>query len=227
MDDRTFDEPAAREWIRTIENATNPVREQDIYPILRKWIKIASPQRVLEIGCGQGACSSRLDLADRSYVGIDPSPFLIQRARELHESEQCRFQLGNAYALPFADRQFEAAFSVMVWHLLSDIQTAAREMNRVLGPRGHFLIVTANPDAFAEWAELYRNPQIAGRRLEGDMQIDGRIIDHDVLHIHTLDALVAALRLAKFETTSVEPFRKSRRGQGREFLVSIQGRLRH
>ena len=225
MDDRTFDEQTARQWIRTIENRANLVREQDLYPRLTAWIEMASPGRILEIGCGQGDCSGKINLAGRSYVGIDPSPFLIERAKELYESENRRFQSGNAYALPVADRQFDAMFSVMVWHLLGDIQIAAREMGRVLKPGGHFLIVTANPDAYSEWAGLYLNARIEGRRFEGDMQLDGKTLDHDVLYFHSLNEIVDSLELAEFKVGLVEPFRKSKQGQGREYLISIQGTL--
>lgn len=225
MDDRTFDEQTARQWIRAIEDRANPVREQDVYPFLRRWLESASPARVLEIGCGQGDCSAKINLAGRSYLGVDPSPFLIRRAKELHRSGNRRFQPGNAYALPFDDRYFDGVFSVMVWHLLSDLQQAARKLGRVLRPGGHFLMVTANPEAQAEWAELYLDPRIEGRRLEGGMQMDGNILDHDVLYFHKLDEIVASLGLVKLEVGSVEPFRKSNQGQGREYLISIQGTL--
>jgi SAM-dependent methyltransferase len=225
MDDRTFDEPTARRWIRTIESATNPVRDQDVYPLVRAWMETVSPGRILEIGCGQGACSDKINLSGRSYIGIEPSPFLIRRARELYESENRRFISGNAYALPFSERQFDAAFSVLVWHLLSDIPKAALEMSRVLRPGGRFLIVTANPNAYSEWAELYVNPRTDGRRFEGDMPGDGKTLDHDVLYFHTLDEILDSLKLAKFEVDSAVPFRKSKQGQGREYLISIQGTL--
>jgi SAM-dependent methyltransferase len=225
MNDRTFGEETARQWICTIENRTNPVREQDLDPLLRTWMESAAPVRVLEIGCGQGDCSARINLAGRYYIGVDPSSFLIHRARELFEAENRRFEAGNAYALPFADRQFDGVFTVMVWHLLSDIQKAAGEMSRVLKPGGHFLIVTANPDSRAEWAELYADAKTDGRRFEGDMRVDGKTLDHDVLYFHTLDEIVESLGLAKLEVGSVEPFRKSNQGQGREYLISIQGTL--
>lgn len=225
MDDRTFDEQTARQWIRTIESGTNPVREQDLYPRLRSWVETASLARVLEIGCGQGDCARKLDHAGRTYIGIDPSPFLIERAKELCVTENRQFQLGNAYALPFADRQFDGVFSVLVWHLLSDIQRAARELGRVLKRSGHFLIITANPDAYAEWMSLYVNTRIEGRRFEGDMLREGTIVDHDVLHFHTLEEITSSLKLAHFQVGSVEPFRRSRLGAGREYLIAIQGKL--
>ena len=225
MNDRTFGEETARQWILAIENSAHSVREQDLYPLLRTWMESAAPGRVLEIGCGQGDCSARINLAGRSYLGVDPSPFLINRARELFEAEHRRFEPGNAYGLPFADGQFDGVFSVMVWHLLSDIQKAAGEMSRVLKPGGHFLIVTANPDACAEWAELYTDAKIEGRRFEGDMHVGGKTLDHDVLYFHTLDEIVDTLKQAKFRVGPVGRLRKSRQGQGREYLISIQGTL--
>lgn len=224
MDDRTFNEQAARQWIRTIESGS-AVRDQDIYPLLRTWMETASPGRILEIGCGQGACSDKINLNGRSYIGTDPSRFLIRRARELYESENRRFVSGNAYALPFSQRQFDSVFSVMVWHLLNDLQKAALEMSRVLRPGGRFQIVTANPNAYSEWAELYINPKTDGRRFEGDMPGDGKTLDHDVLYFHTLDEIVGSLKFAKLEIGSVVPFRKSKEGRGREYLISIQGTL--
>jgi len=225
MDDLTFDEQTARKWIQTIENGAKPVRERDLYPLLGAWMGRIAPTRILEIGCGQGDCSRTINLSGRTYVGIDPSPFLIERARELYASKCRCFQIGNAYALPFADAQFDAVFSIMVWHLLSDIRKATREMSRVLLPGGHFLIVTANPAAYADWADLYTNVKTDGRRLEGDMLKDGLIVDHDVLHLHSLDEIVTSLNVASLGIALVEPFRKARQGQGRELLVSIQGTL--
>lgn len=223
MDDRTFDEQTARQWIHGIESGSSRAREQDVYPRLRAWLERAAPTRVLEIGCGQGVCSDNINLSGHRYTGIDPSAFLIQRAKELYPSEDRQFVCGNAYALPFSEREFDAIFSVMVWHLLSDIQKAALEMSRVLEPAGHFLIITANPNAYSEWRDLYINTKLEGRRFEGDMQWEGKTVDHDILYFHTLEEIVNSLNQAKLAVGSIEPFRKSRQGQGREYLISIQG----
>ncbi len=224
MDDRTFDESTARRWIGMIECGNTGVRDQDVYPRLRAWLERTAPARLLEIGCGQGACSNNITLTNRHYTGVDPSPVLVERAKELYQSESRQFLPGNAYGLPFPDSQFEAAFSVMVWHLLSDANRAARELSRVLKPAGQFLIITANPEAYPQWAALYINTRIEGRRFEGDMQLDGRTVDHDVLYFHTLEAIVDSLRMAQLEVMAIEPFRKPKDGQGRELLVSIEGR---
>lgn len=39
MDDRHFDKIAADEWIEMIEGEGHRIREADLYPHLRHWIK--------------------------------------------------------------------------------------------------------------------------------------------------------------------------------------------
>jgi SAM-dependent methyltransferase len=225
MDDRTFDERTARQWIHGIEHGTNRIREQDIYPRLRGWIERAAPERVLEIGCGQGICADKINLRGGHYTGIDASRFMVKRAEELYGSNDREFLCANAYELPFPERQFDAVFSVMVWHLLSEIQKAALEMSRVLKPAGQFLIITANPGAYREWENLYINAKSEGRRFEGDLQVGGKTFDHDVLYFHSEGEIVNSLISAGFEVGAIEPFRKGRQ-EGREYLISIQGALR-
>jgi SAM-dependent methyltransferase len=181
---------------------------------------------LVEIGCGQGICSDRIDLTNRRYTGLDASPFMIARAKATYQSEVRQFVVGNAYELPFPERQFDAAFGIMIWHLLGDIERAALEMSRVLKPAGSFLIITANPAAYSEWIALYANPKIEGRRFEGDLQAEGQTVDRDVLYFHTLDEIVSSLGLAGFILSRIERFRKSRDGLGPEYLISIQGVLR-
>lgn len=79
MNDRDFDKAAADEWIATIEGDGSRVREADLYPYLRNWLKKIKPRSVLDLGCGQGACANQINMNSCSYTGIDPSPFLLDR----------------------------------------------------------------------------------------------------------------------------------------------------
>src|SRR4051812_22309703 len=99
MDDRTFDPQTALDWIAAVETSTQTARDIDIYPMLNEWIRCASPKTILDIGCGQGICSDKIDLEGRNYAGIEPSPFLLNRATELYSSENRTFLPGNAYDL--------------------------------------------------------------------------------------------------------------------------------
>lgn len=166
MDDKNFNQETAEDWIKTIEDPNAQIREQDIYPLLRTWMAQTNPQQILEIGCGQGVCSSALNLTNQNYLGIDPSIHLLERAKKLYSTENKKFVVGNAYSLPLQDASMDGAFSVSLWHLLRDIKTASLELSRVLKNGGCFLIITANPDAYNVWTSQYTEYKKSGNRFE-------------------------------------------------------------
>jgi len=218
MDDRTFDEPSAREWIEVIESTRPSPRDLDIYPRLNAWIERTQPASILEIGAGQGICSDKISLVNRSYIGVEPSPYLLARATERYPNDNRRFLEGSAYALPCADQSIEAAFSVAVWHLLSDLPTAARELRRVLS--GSFLIITANPAAYGPWMERYTETQLDGTRFEGRTRHADGTVSIDVLYLHTLDEITASLHAAGLRTRSIETFRTV---NNQDLFIAIEG----
>lgn len=223
MDDRTFDRETALEWISTIENSNSTIRDRDIYPRLNEWIDRTLPVKILEIGAGQGICSDNIDLAGRCYTGVDPSSFLIDRAKQLYSQKNRHFELGNAYSLPFLDKVFDAAFSVMVWHLLSDLQKAADELSRVLQPKGNFLIITANPESYNLWKSLYTEIKIEGRRFEGKMKIQEKSAAHDIWYLNTLHEITNSLHSAGLNVHSIETFRAIDISKDQKLLISICG----
>ena len=143
MDDKKFDKKSADEWVTTIESDGGKIREQDIYPHLKKWIWDNDLTNVLDLGCGQGICSSKVP-EGTLYTGIDASHYLIERAKELYPDSH--FLEGNAYKIPLPDKSIDGVFSIALWHLISDLDKAARELSRVIRDGGHFFIITADPN---------------------------------------------------------------------------------
>lgn len=199
MDDKKFDSQTAEEWIQIIEHPDAQIREKDIYPMLRSWLSQTHAQTVLEVGCGQGVCSSALDLNHKQYTGIDPSTDLIARAQKLYASKNKKFLIGNAYALPLENSSMDSVFSVAVWHLLSDLKAASLELARVLKPKGHFLLITANSEAHKAW-----------------------ISHRDTLYLRSEGEIKSSLDLAQLQVDKTEAFRTTKDGQ--KMYISIQGR---
>jgi SAM-dependent methyltransferase len=225
MDDKTFnDRRIALAWIGTVEAESARIRDEDIYPRLKTWLNRVSPLEILEIGSGQGVCSDKIDLDGRTYIGLEPSPFLVDRAKELYSSENRHFLSGSAYHLPFADGVFDAAFSVAVWHLFSDLGKAAEELNRVLRPNGNFLIITANPAAYSLWTDRYSETKLEGRRFKGNVRSDDGSVLNDVLYLHTNDEIQASLQGAGLAILDIETFRTSEKSAGQKYFMSIAGR---
>jgi ubiquinone/menaquinone biosynthesis C-methylase UbiE len=212
MDDFNFnDDKVALDWIKAIESVKVGKRDQDIYPMVRNWIEHHHPHQILEIGSGQGACSEKINLENRQYTGLEPFEIMVTRALELYPEANKKFINGNVYSMPLPDLFFDAAFSILVWHLLSDLKTAAAELSRVLKPHGHFLIVTANPDNYQAWKDLYLELSLDGKRLEG------RTTDStDILYLHTLDEIQTSLQIENLKIQKTEVFRN-------ETFILIQG----
>lgn len=98
---------------------------------------------LLDCGCGPGTIT--LDLAEAvapgEVVGVDVGPSEIERAQAKARERQlsnARFEVANAYELPFSDASFDAVFAHTLLEHLIDTQKALGEVSRVLkqGGRG-------------------------------------------------------------------------------------------
>ena len=103
------------------------------------WLDLPPGARVLEGGCGTGPISRHLASFTKSstIVGMDPSPFFIEEARELSKGyPSLEFQVGDARDLPFDDSSFDAViFHTCLCHV-PECEKAVAEAFRVLHPGG-------------------------------------------------------------------------------------------
>jgi SAM-dependent methyltransferase len=102
-------------------------------PLLIKFAGIDAADRVLDVGCGTGSLSSCLvqNAAIGGVDGVDFSPAYIAHAKRASSDPRLRFQVGNACALPFPDRSFDHALSMLVLQFIPDAKLAITEMRRV------------------------------------------------------------------------------------------------
>jgi ubiquinone/menaquinone biosynthesis C-methylase UbiE len=88
----------------------------------------------LDVACGPGLVVLRLAERVSSATGIDTTPAMIERARDLARSRSIanvRWHVGSAYELPFADQSFDATLCRFAFHHLETPERALREMIRV------------------------------------------------------------------------------------------------
>jgi SAM-dependent methyltransferase len=74
--------------------------------------------------------------APASVVGLDPSKQQIAHARQRPGAKAAEFRVGDAQALPFADRSYDAALMALVIAFLPNPARAVAEMARVVRPGG-------------------------------------------------------------------------------------------
>lgn len=151
-------------------------------------------QTLLDVGCGPGTIT--VDLARRlapgTVVGLDSVPEIVAAADGLRVGahlHNCRFEVGDVYALDHPDGAFDVVHAHQVLQHLTDPVAALAEMRRVTRPGG--LVAARDADYAAmtwwpaspmldRWQELYHQITVtnrceadAGRRLLGWAQAAG------------------------------------------------------
>lgn len=132
------------DWARagkgeSMERGHRPVGEQAI-----ELMQIPHDARVLDVGCGSGWATRLLAEKARSgrVVGIDISDEMIRVAQQQSSSlKNVEFRVASADNLPFDDGEFSHAFSMESLYYYVDIESATREIRRVLRPGGLFVTV--------------------------------------------------------------------------------------
>jgi ubiquinone/menaquinone biosynthesis C-methylase UbiE len=97
--------------------------------------------RVLDLGCGDGALSGVLADVAGSVVGADVAEAALQRARARHP-ELSFVLVPIDGALPFDDGSFDVVWSSEVIEHVADSARWLSEVRRVLVPRGRLLLTT-------------------------------------------------------------------------------------
>ncbi len=91
-------------------------------------------ERILDLGCGDGALTEKLVQAAVSAVGADASEEMVRAAR----ARGIDARAVSAYELPF-EREFDAVFSNAALHWMLDADRMISRVARSLRPGGRFV----------------------------------------------------------------------------------------
>lgn len=91
-------------------------------------------ERILDLGCGDGALTAYVAGLALSVVGVDASPELIAAARE----RGLDARVVDACALEF-ENEFDAVFSNAALHWMRPLEAAVAGVRRALRPGGRFV----------------------------------------------------------------------------------------
>ncbi|HEX6732385.1 MAG TPA: class I SAM-dependent methyltransferase [Pyrinomonadaceae bacterium] len=106
--------------------------------------------RVLEIGCGLGTDGAQFAKAGADYTGVDLTDAAVELARKRFElfGLPGKFRTADAEQLDFPDETFDVVFSHGVLHHTPDINSAVREIHRVLRPGGKAKVMLYHRDSY-------------------------------------------------------------------------------
>jgi SAM-dependent methyltransferase len=120
---------------------------------------------VLDVACGPGLVVRAFARVARETVGIDVTPAMLARARELTAGcGNVRFDHGDVLPLPYADASFSIVVSRFAFHHFPNPGGVLAEMRRVCRPGGRIVVcdLTASDDPAKAQAfhaiEMLRDP---------------------------------------------------------------------
>ena len=114
-------------------------RQQAMRQVFLADVAFPDNARVLEVGCGTGVLTRTLARRPGvgSVVGVDPAPFLLERARKLAgDLANVTFEEADGRALPFTDETFDAVVFDSTLSHVPGPERALAEAFRVLRPGG-------------------------------------------------------------------------------------------
>lgn len=112
-------------------------------------------ERILDIGCGYGAYYDRLSqrAPGLNYFGVDVSEGMLRQHAAYGSG---RLVFGEATQLPFASGMFDVAMANHMLYHVPDVETAMREIKRVLKPDGVLMATTHSIQTMPELRMLIR-----------------------------------------------------------------------
>ena len=119
----------------------------DARDVVFRLVAVVRPERVLEVGCGEGELAARLaSELGAGVVAIDQSPRMV----ELALARGVDARVADVQALPFEDGSFDVVVAAWMLYHVPDLQRGLSEVARVLRRGGRLLAVTNRADHLAE-----------------------------------------------------------------------------
>ena len=150
------------------------IRDQTALQLLVDASSVTSADNVLDVACGPGLVVRAFAGVAAQVTGIDVTPAMITRARELVGAlSNVGLDTGDVSALPYGDHEFSVVVSRYAFHHFPDPRAVLAEMKRVCRPGGRLVVCdllgSDDPDKAATFHELemVRDPShVRSRRLE-------------------------------------------------------------
>jgi SAM-dependent methyltransferase len=153
-------------------------------------------ERILDLGCGDGALTERLIAAGASAVGVDASPDMAAAARA--RGLDARVGRGEALAETVGAGGFDAVFSNAALHWMTAPDAVIRGVAAVLKPGGRFVAELGGHGNVA----TFRTALIAALRSEAGVETDLA----EIWYFPTADEHRSRLEAAGFRIESMVAF---------------------
>lgn len=209
----------AHSWIEAIRTGSIDSRLKVTDQAILLAVLGRQPERVLDLGCGEGWLLRALSERSIEAIGVDGDATLVESART---SSACRVHLANYEELVAAKVDIGNAYDVICANfalLHQDIIPLLAAMNALLAPGGALLIQTLHPWAAAggDYQDGWREETFEG--FKGDWQ-------PMPWYFRTLSSWVNALDMAGFRLASVQEPQHPQSPVPQSLLLVAEQRIR-
>jgi SAM-dependent methyltransferase len=157
--------------------------------VLWRALEAWEPQRVLEVGGGQGELAERMRRelgAEVTFLDLSPGMVELARARGLDA------QVGDAQELPFASGSFDTVVAAWMLYHVPDIERALAEIARVL-TKGGALIAVTNSDRHIEELRALLDYERPGLDMTFSGENGEELLRGHFANVERFDAVVRAV----------------------------------
>jgi 2-polyprenyl-3-methyl-5-hydroxy-6-metoxy-1,4-benzoquinol methylase len=113
-------------------------RREECATIIR-WLDARPGERILDIGCGDGAYDNRIARKGAIVTGVDIHEDRLAAARRWFPGDRTSFHFMDAGRLDFPEASFDKVLSLCVMEHLADDELVMRNVARTLKPGGLFV----------------------------------------------------------------------------------------
>jgi ubiquinone/menaquinone biosynthesis C-methylase UbiE len=139
--------------------------QEEFLNLMLEMSGVGPADTVLDVACGPGLVAGAFAARARQVTGIDLTPAMIARARQLQQEKgltNLSWQIGTVLPLPYADASFSLVITRYTFHHFLDPGAVLAEMVRVCTPGGVVLVadvtMTAAKRAYFDYEEKLRDP---------------------------------------------------------------------
>jgi ubiquinone/menaquinone biosynthesis C-methylase UbiE len=175
------------------------------------------PERVLETAAGTGVATRAVleALPEAQIVATDINPAVVEFAAQHLRSDRVTFQAADAQQLPFEDGSFDLVLCLFGVMFFPDKVRANEDARRVLGPGGHYVLVTFDR------LDLNPIPKAAGAAVATLFPDDPRYMERGPFSYTDPAAVERDLRKAGFDQIELETVELSTRVIARDAAHGI------
>ncbi|KJL02882.1 class I SAM-dependent methyltransferase [Priestia aryabhattai] len=132
-------------WNSRSEEMWKNGSRKTVIPFIQKHLKKGA--LLADVGCGDGFGTSLLAASGYKAIGLDLSEEMVQKASELHKSENLSFAQADIMKLPLSSESVEGVMVINALEWTEHPRLALKELHRVVKRGGYACVGILGPTA--------------------------------------------------------------------------------